>query len=328
MKKTMIALAAVAAVGAASAQVTLGGEFAYGYLSSTDAAGVTTSGGGRDTAQLAISAKEDIGNGYSVALSMKLNTGSFAAGASSDDQSLTLTTPIGAASFLIYKPGNWVTGASGGATWYGLDGYNLGARSTRDGMAFSAPLAPGLTATVAWLEPANLLGEGTGNAGTTKQSLYSFGGKYASGPVMLQAAYLSYTNVTATDLTTDNVTRLGGTYDAGVAKVGAAIQIGKAGGGGTNTETAISVSAPLSGNLSIAGMWASNKYDMAASSPVAPQNGTRSGYTLQAQYNLSKRTYVIAGTGTYTGNASTATSIVANDTKDSSFNHLTLVHDF
>ena len=320
MKKTMIALAAVAAVGAASAQVTLGGEFAYGYLSSTNAAGVTTSGGGRDTAQLVISAKEDLGNGFSAAVSMKLNTGSFGAGASSDDQSLTLTTPIGAASFLIYKPGNWVTGASGGATWYGLDSYNLAARTTRDAMAFTAPLAAGLTATVALLEPSNMLGEGEGNAGTTKQSVYNFAGKYAAGPIVAQAAYLSYTNAGPTDLTADSATRIGATYDLGVAKIGAAMQTAKYSAGATNTETAFSVSAPLGANLTIAGMYATNKTEASATSAQAAANGTRNGYTLQAQYNLSKRTYGIGGTGTYTA--------AIGDAKDSSFTHLTLVHDF
>jgi len=328
MKKTMIALATIAAVGAASAQVTLGGEFAFGYLSSTDSASVTTSGFGRDTAQLVIGAKEDLGNGMSVSASMKLNTGNHGAGASADDQSLTLTTPIGSASFLIYKPGNWVTGASGGATWYGLDGYALASRTTRDAVAFTGNLADGLTATFAWLEPSNYLGEGTGNAGTTKQSVYNFGTKYATGPITVQAAYLAYTNAGATDLTTDNVTRLGATYDFGVAKVGAATQIAKASGGGTNTETAISFSAPLGTNLSVAGTWASNKYDVATTSAAAVLVGTRTGYSVQAQYNLSKRTYLIGGTGTYTGNASVGTTLVANDTKDSSFTHLTLVHDF
>jgi len=51
MKKTMIALAAVAAAGAASAQVTLGGEFAWGY-GNYNTAGVDSSGGGIDTSQV------------------------------------------------------------------------------------------------------------------------------------------------------------------------------------------------------------------------------------------------------------------------------------
>ena len=323
-----VALATVAACGASYAQVSLSGEFAYGYLSDTNAQGVTTSGGGRDTAQLVFKATEDLGGGMKVDVKMSLNTGSFGAGAASDDQSLTLTTPMGAASFLIYKPANWVTQASGGATWYGLDGYTLGARGLRDGMAFTAPLADGVTATVALLEPSNYLGEGTGNSGTTKQSLYSFGGKYAKGPLQVQAAYLSYTNAGSTDTTTDNVTRFGGNYDLGVAKVGAAIQTAKFSGGGTNTETAFSISAPLSKQVSLAGMWATNKTEVASGSPLAVLNGTRNGYSVQAQYNLSARTYFIAGTGSYTGNASAGTSLVANDSKDSTFTHFTLVHDF
>ena len=71
MKKTLVALAVLAASGASFAQVSLSGEFAYGYSATTDAAGLKKSGGGLDTAQLVFSAKEDLGGGTSVAVTMK-----------------------------------------------------------------------------------------------------------------------------------------------------------------------------------------------------------------------------------------------------------------
>ena len=52
-------MAAIAAVGAASAQVSITGTAAWGFYSSTDTAGATASGFGIDTAQLKFSAKED-----------------------------------------------------------------------------------------------------------------------------------------------------------------------------------------------------------------------------------------------------------------------------
>jgi hypothetical protein len=55
MKKTLIALAAIATTGASFAQVSLTGEFAWGYLASS-ASCDETSGGGIDTSQVAFSA--------------------------------------------------------------------------------------------------------------------------------------------------------------------------------------------------------------------------------------------------------------------------------
>ena len=338
MKKTLIALAAVAATGASFAQASLSGEFAWGYLSSTDGAGKKTSGGGIDTAQLAFKANEDLGGGMSVAVSMKVNLGDFGAGAKSDDQSLTLTTPIGGFSLLTYKPSDWVSQASGAATWYGLDGKVLSARATRDAIAYTVPLMDGLTVTAAMLEPGGSLGEGTGNGGSIGQSIYNFGAKYTLGAAVLQTAYLSYTNTDKADASTESVMRFGGTYDLGVAKVGAGYQNAKLlNNGGDNVQYAISASAPVGGNMSVNGVYASNKVGSA---------DARTGFMLGAQYNLSKRTYAIANYGNWTGSTTTnisaftlngATGAIAQDktlavTKtdgsDSNMFAITLVHDF
>jgi len=365
MKKTMIALATIAAMGSASAQVTLGGEFAWGWVAQSKN-GTETSGGGMDTSQVAFSAAEDLGNGMSIAYKATLNLGEYAGTVGADDQSLSLTTPMGKLSLLSFKPGNWVTGASGGSTWYGLDGKNLGGRASRDGYSLSIPLVEGLTVTAAFFEPAGSTAWAAGNAGVSgvatatggvNQGIYNFSAKYATGPVVLQGAMLQYSNVSAADNTTDTVTRLGGTYDLGVAKIGAAIQLGKAGGGGTDNETAYSVTAPLAPNLSVAGMYAVRDTKVSDTSFLAGATGTRNGYTVQAQYNMSKTTYVILGYGAYTGQkitpaaaeswavlqkadaktgnaagvtqktAATAQTVV-NDAKDSTFTHLTLVKDF
>ncbi len=312
MKKTLIALAAVAATSASFAQATLSGEFAWGYLSSTDGAGNSTSGGGIDTAQLVFKANEDLGGGMSVAVTMKINANSFGEGAKADDQSLTLVTPFGAVSLLTYKPSDWVSQASGAATWYGLDGKVLGARSTRDAIAYTVPLMDGLTVTAAMLEPGGSLGEGAGNAGSTGQSIYNFGAKYTLGAAVLQTAYLSYTNTDKANASTESVMRFGGTYDLGVAKVGAGYQNAKLlNNGGDNVQYAISASAPVGGNMSVNGVYASNKVGSA---------DARTGFMLGAQYNLSKRTYAIANYGSWKG--------ALTDPKDSNMTALTLVHDF
>jgi predicted porin len=63
MKKTLLALAIVAASGAAFAQsATLSGAYVFGYQS-TKVAGVRTAGIGTDTAAIALTASEDLGGG-------------------------------------------------------------------------------------------------------------------------------------------------------------------------------------------------------------------------------------------------------------------------
>ena len=353
MKKTMIALAAVAAVGAASAQVTLGGEFAWGY-GNYNTAGVDSSGGGIDTSQVAFSAKEDLGGGMSIAYKATVNLGEYDAGAKADDQSLTLTTPMGALSLLTYKPGQWVVGTAGSGTWYGLDGRSVGARAKRDGYAFTIPVMTGLAVTAAFTEPAGSTGEGVGNAGQSGQGVYNFGAKYSAGPVVLSGAFLSLSNAGTSDATKDTVVRLGGTYDLGVAKVGAAYEGAKLSGGGTNTETAFALTAPLAANLSIAATYASTALT-STFAPIAGSSGTRNGYQVQAQYNLSKTTYIIGSYGSWTGTTTTPAvaavaagfdlnqttgvitaraaaaavpAMVNTNTKDSSLMAITLVKDF
>jgi hypothetical protein len=342
MKKTMIALAAVAAVGAASAQVSITGEAAWGFYSSTDTAGATASGFGIDTAQLKFAASEDLGNGMKASAGLSLNMGQHGAlagaGPNADDQFVSLTTPLATISLLTTKSADWVSQASGAATWYGLDGKVLGARSARDGLAVTMPLAAGLTFTAAYAEPANVLGEGTGDVG---QNLYNFGVKYATGPATLQAAFLIINNKSGTsDATGDTTTRLGGKVDLGVATVGAGLQIGKLGAGGTQTQTALSISAPLPGGFSAQAVFGSNNVDSSTGEVKVP-TGRRTGYMLGLQYNLSKRTYAILNAGSWTGQTVTWGSYgvttgsiarssisVANDTAATSMYALTLVHDF
>ena len=322
MKKTLIALAAVAAVSASYAQVTLSGEFAYGYYSGTDSTKTSKSGLGIDTSLLNIKAGEDLGGGMRVDAAMSLSTAAGNGTAIGDNQSLTVTTPALSVSLLTYKGGDFTTGAAGGATWYGLDGKVLGARSWRDAISVTLPLSAALSVTGAYLEPSNEIGEGGGTDGTTGQNLYSIGAKYSAGPLVVQGAYLPYNNAGGTDASKVSATRFGASYDMGVAKAGFGVQVVKLGAGSVLTETSVAASAPLGANFSVNGQYSASNVS-SASSTTAGLAGTRSGWMLGAQYNLSKRSYVILNNATWTGASATTT-----DTNTSSMTALTLVHDF
>jgi len=319
MKKTLVALAVLAASGASFAQVSLTGEFAYGYLATTSGAGATSSGGGLDTALLVFGVKEDLGGGTSVAVTMKTDgTGGRSATLNNDDQLIEVKTSFASFKAGSWKPGNWLQGNTGYAGWYGLDGKVLGARSVYDSIGVSVPVGA-VTLSATAYEPANALGEGSGNAGTSAQQNTTLGLSYAAGALGLSAGYVTYNNQDATDSTSKSVTRVAAKYDFGVAAVGAGVAVQSLGDGGTNTQTLISVSAPI-GALSVNAGWASNKMDVASTSSKFADNGTKTGYQLGLQYNLSKRTYGILNYGNWLNGV--------NDEQNSNLTALTLVHDF
>jgi len=330
MKKTMIALATIAAVGAASAQVTISGEAEWAYQSKTTGAGVTTAGLGKATGQVKFDVSEDLGSGMKIAASLKINTGDVGGGTTADDQSMTLTTPVATISLFTLLPGDWLTSASGAGTWNDLSGKVFTARSYRDGITVTLPLATGLSGFVSYQEPANTLGYtggsvGAGVSSTTGlnlQQVAAAGLSYAAGPAKVSTQFLQYMNVTKTsDLSSDTVARLGGNVDLGVAKVGAAFQWAKTGAGGSTNQTAFAISAPLNAAVSVQAVYGTYNVDSAdtASYTLAPI-GRKSGYMLGMNYNFSKRTYAVLNVGNY--RASQA------DTADTSMYYASLVHDF
>jgi hypothetical protein len=321
MKKTLVALAVLAASGASFAQVTLSGEFAYGFASKTDGAGSTTSGLGIDTGLLVFSAKEDLGQGYMAEVTMKTDSsGGRSAGITNDDQILALTTPVGKLTMGSWKPGEYLSAISGRDTWYGLDNRVTSARTLRDSIGFAAPIGGGFSLSATYYEPAGDVSEGTGTAGTSAQQsmVYSLG--YSAGALKGGLSFVTYNNVGATDSTNKSVTRGGLNYDFGVAKVGAGLQVTSLAGGGTNTQAMVSASAPIGSKVSVNAAWASNNVDVATTSTVAAAAGIRTGYMLGAQYNMSKRTYTILNYGSWLA--------AIGNAQNSNLTALTLVHDF
>jgi len=326
MKKTMIALAAIAAVGAASAQVSVTGAVAYGWSSATDGAGATTAGLGMDTAFLKFSATEDLGNGIKASGNVTLNTGNYGVLASSDDQTISISTPAVTVTLGQVKGAEYTMAAAGSVVYQSMDGRVLSARSIRDLLSFSIPLATGLTGSLAYQEPSTAAtqGLGLGSVGTTNQGVYAAGLTYAPGATVLTAAFLQYTNVGSTDGTSDNVTRLGARTTLGTFSFGGGLQIVKQGGGGTNTQASLAASAPVSDALTLGALYSTN--NQTSSLLYA---GRRSGYALNLNYAMSKRTGLSVGTGSWRGSQATSAAPTAGfDAADSSTYHAVLSHSF
>ncbi|CAN1545980.1 OmpC Outer membrane protein (porin) [Burkholderiaceae bacterium] len=101
MKKTLIALAAVAVSSAAMAQVTITGSIGFGF-ESLNTAGTKTSGYGFDDSEVRFSFAEDLGGGLKASGSMTIDNlidGSGTTGAKGDGAVLSLSGGFGTVSF-------------------------------------------------------------------------------------------------------------------------------------------------------------------------------------------------------------------------------------
>ena len=316
MKKTLVALAAVAVTGGAFAQATLTGAVAYGYLTTTSGAGATASGGGMDTSTLKFTATEDLGNGNSVTAYIATDGTNGRTGAMAmDDQEIILKMSGITLNAGSTKGGDWLTGASGGATYYGLDGKVLSTRTANETVGIAMPIMEGVTLSVSLNGPDNIASEGTGNGGSTAQGSTSYGLKYAAGALTVKAGYKGYTNNYNTDSYSNNLSRVGAVYDLGVAKVGAAWDSLSYGGTGTRSRAMFSASAPV-GPLNLNMEWASSSI----TSSTLTTAGTRTGFILGASYDLSKRTGVYVNYGSYVK--------AVGDSQNTTLTAVTVAHSF
>ena len=327
MKKTLIAMAVLAASGASFAQVTITGTYAAGYKTSTTSATTTTAqvvtqalaggnsgnvtgdaaGLGIDTSLITFSAKEDLGGGMSVAAEMNID-GLSRAGVSGGDSSLKLTTSVGRLTLQTYKTAEYLSGTFG-VGGVGMDNKVFPARSFKDSIGFDTKLGPIIVSlahqeqgTANGVAPAAALGLGIGAQGAQNaigQRLNSISGTYMAGALLANLNYLQYDNRTdGLNTSYKDVIRTGATYDFGAAKVGGAYSLLTTMSGSTLADAAISVSVPL-GALTLGANYATETSSGTVAMPAfglaaGALDQTRTGYGLSATYALSKRTSVIA----------------------------------
>ncbi len=337
MKKSLIALAVIAASGAASAQssVTLYG-LVDAYVGSVKSGGVTTigvnvpaaaGGGGLNTSRFGLKGSEDLGGG------LKANFLLEAGFDPSTGVSNNYTNPYtGATSTSTFGRQSWV-GLSGGfgevklgKMWTPFDEVKGSGAAAFDANIF----AP---ATFVWLS--NTYQDRPGNAiyystpsfsGLTAAAMYSFGenktattsaGKiaavnvaYATGPF---AAALSYQTEKASGaFETAKYLQFNTSYDLGVVKLLGAYGRVKdlvANVDKTN-EYQLGLDFPISSTFTLSGGYAWSKDDVIAGADVK-----RKGLGIAGLYALSKRTNLYAGVNDskleVPGAADTKTRVIA-----------------
>jgi len=340
MKKTLIALAALAATGASFAQVTITGNLVSGYSQATsNTYGGTKAGNNRvitqnvasgfgvDTAEIMFTAKEDIGGGQSVQAELGLENvargGAAGSAFGAADVKLTYTnTSFGRIQFGNTRGAAVFSGLpSAGAPVIDMDAKLFETRSFSEYVQYAAPVGP-ITLVYQYGEgggtaPNTGVGIGQGTSGTpftVRQRSNTLLALYREGPVEAFVAYKGYDNPNAdralsgpVQLTKDTQWSLQGAYDLGVAKVGFGYARTTLNTGPVETDMLLGVNVPM-GALEIGATYGSaavsgirdmvatkfiNSLDPFGNGTKAIQQeaeGTATGWSVGAKYNLSKRT--------------------------------------
>jgi len=316
MKKTLVALAVLAASGASFAQVTMTGEFTWGFKSVNSNLGQTnggdaslSSGFGTDYSNINFAANEDLGGGTKLALVMGIDGAdrsgdSNAGNASGVDAKLTVSGGFGSLMFATQRNYDYLSegiAGVGNPGWIDLDGAVTSAHTWAPRIQYSYAFGP-VTAMYQYLAPSSGV-EGSGLAGSKAQARNLLGLTYAAGPLTADVEYGQYTNQVdyvagATVASNKSVARLSGAYDLGVAKFGLGIS-NLTLTQGTVNDTFASVAVPI-GALTLNVDWGSRKFDSLGTQLVktgagnVTGEGTVTGYGIGAAYALSKRTQIVA----------------------------------
>jgi len=325
MKKTLVALAAVAVTGGAFAQATLTGSLGYGYVTTTSNAGVVTGGMGTADADIFLGVTEDLGDGMSVSGSFGFNGGGRGADVTGQDVKLGVKTASGlAVTFSSVLSGHYLSGGiagAGAAFDYGLDDAVLGGRSYADSVTVSMPLMAGVTFSASTSEPAvSSYGSGAASGNVQRYNTMSLG--YKAGALAADVGYRSYTGqLNNTTTSASQKTRASASYDLGVAKIGAGVDSTTYTAGNVYTESLAGITVPF-GNLTLGAQFG------AMSTSGYTTNYDQTGSIVGAQYNLSKRTYMTAQYYSYTGSFKASTAVSTSGSQNATGAVFTIYNTF
>jgi predicted porin len=302
MKKTLIAMAAVAVAGVASAQVTITGKIGFGVRDGSDTAKeiATTDGG------ITFAASEDLGGGMTAAASMTVaNVAAYGTGVTGDGSTLSLSGPFGK---IQYANGGSDSDRLGVGSGLLISGNTVfGGTGNAGAFDYTLPtLAEGLSITVRMNQAGSLPVALTDEDPTLRLS-------YVAGPVTV-----GYNTTGGSSPSSDiNVT-----YDAGFAVFKYAADTTVTEGttdysatanGSMGKRSEISVTATIGNGLTAGISTGSRKM-------VADNNMTSDAKALEVNFNyaLSKRTSI---------NAAYA-SVRNNQGVDKTANTVKMVHTF
>jgi len=307
MKKTLVALAAIAATGGAFAQATMTGYVGYAWYQSVATTGATSSGLGADGNHIDFAIKEEMEGGNSITAAIGIDIGAES-GAASTGRDFVLTVKTAAAGNFKFSSARGGDYLSGGIAAVGSDYENdntgtTGIFSTRanlDSLTWSMPISSELTFSVSYVEPTTDAGTGYGASGSAAntadyQRYNQYSLTYKSGPLVADAGYRTFDQANAATANSSTRSRGSASYDLGAAKVGAGFSQTTTTYGATTTDTLVGLSIPL-GRLTLSGQFGNRTK---AGNASAASDTNYSSKIVNAVYNLSKRTDLFAGYKTW-----------------------------
>ncbi len=326
MKKSLIALAVLAASGASFAQssvsiygladIWFGSVKTENGVAGTSQTNTVVESGGVNQSRWGLKGSEDLGGGLKANFKLEQGFNLDTGGAAVAGQSFSRESYVGfSGGFGEVKFGKvWtayddVNGASNAVFDSALSPTANVFKSTAymgnpgNTIYYAAPAIGGFGAAVSY----TLDEDKTATPGTP--SITSLSLSYAAGPVAAQLGYqVENENATSNDTT---FTRLGGSYDFGMATAklsyGKVTNVGNLSGADT-TEYQLGVDVPVGPALTVSASYAKSD------DSVVLGDQTRKGYGIAAAYTLSKRTFVYGGL-----RADTATNVGFADNKNTVF---------
>lgn len=337
MKKSLVALAALAVVGVASAQstVALSGKLGFAYKTQEGAGAAPVKANGLEVTDgdFVIAATEDLGGGLKATASMAVQSRGRDTGVAGRDASISLAGGFGAVTIGAIEIGNGIIGLGGAdAPTMGMDGAAgaggisravLSAAMNLDVLLYTSPAMGGFTLTAGLLDstPVNpLTGVATNTLGmgdtATSVDASLLAVNYGAGALAAAADLTTFGN-NSSGVGLDNRVRLSASYDMGMVKFGAGYEkIKFSAAGNDETQYLLGVSAPVGKAITVGANYAKNSKDGAVDV---------SGYELGANYALSKRTGVQVAYQSLS--ESSANGIVASTGSATAF-RVRLLHSF
>jgi len=329
MKKSLIALAVLAAFGTAYAQstATISGKFgvAVGKALGSDANVHITDG------NVTVAAVEDLGGGMKAGVSIDMRTRGreqnvvTASGQEiGRDATVYVSGGFGTVALGSVELGNGIMGLGlGGAQQSlasGWDGAILSGPAYANLLQYTSPSISGFNVSLVHVDSVGTVGVAVTKAAAaagapitvntdTGVSAQQIGATYNQGPISASADYAVFGNKTGTSTTANRTrTRASAAYDMGVIKIGVGIEDNKGLVYQSTTSTTVSTNATYNGNQMIIGAslpvgplllgagYARNSENGALVGDTSNGDEIAKGWLVSANYSLSKRTTLL---GTY-----------------------------
>ncbi len=321
MKKTLVAIAALAVVGAASAQssVTLYGRIDASIGSvKTTTGGVTTAdpgvqirSGGHTGSRWGLRGTEDLGGGlkanFVLEQGFNVDTGTASAATRQFHRQAFVGLSGGWGSLNVGRQYDVTDNMYGLYDPFGYSGYsamgysfNVGCGTGGTGdcvgrqdntVMYTTPSMGGFSVAAMWAPGEDKAVTGQPGAPYSGGKVYGIMANYANGPIAAGLGWQSNKDITARNARTD--TNFGASYDLGAAKLFLQLESGKnknngAAGDGKDSGYGVGVVIPV-GAASLTAGYAAEKQKIGGA-----KVSDAKAFALLGRYDLSKRTYVYA----------------------------------